>query len=48
MTDERFAELRDRLGAAGAVGFCFALALFDGQSRLRLAFAAHPPTEVAP
>lgn len=47
VSDERFAELRDHLGASGAVGFCFALALFDGQSRLRLAFAA-PDPEVTP
>jgi hypothetical protein len=52
VSDERFAELAGHLGPAGAVGLSFALALFDGQSRLRLAFAAVPagpsPMEVAP
>ena len=40
VSDERFASLAKHLGDAGAVAFSMALALFDGQSRLRLAFAA--------
>ena len=40
VSDESFATVVDALGPAGAVAFSMALALFDGQSRLRLAFAA--------
>lgn len=42
VTDAQFAALRDHVGASASVAFSFALALFDGQSRLRLAFAADP------
>ena len=38
VSDERFAALTAHLGPAGAVAFSMALALFDGQSRVRLAF----------
>ena len=38
VSDESFAAVVDALGPAGAVAFSMALALFDGQSRLRLAF----------
>ncbi len=44
VSDEQFAAVSQRLGAAGAVAFSFALALFDGQSRLRLAFATSERT----
>jgi alkylhydroperoxidase family enzyme len=46
VSDEQFAAVTDRLGAAGAVAFSFALALFDGQSRLRLAFATPERTVI--
>jgi len=38
--DELFGRLATALGPAGAVAFSLGLALFDGQSRLRLAFVA--------
>ena len=38
--DETFARITSALGAPGAVAFSLGLALFDGQSRLRLAFAS--------
>ena len=40
VSDERFAALAAHLGPDGAVAFSMALALFDGQSRLRRAFTA--------
>lgn len=47
VSDDQFAAVRDRLDPAAAVAFSFALALFDGQSRLRLAFtvASDPAPE---
>lgn len=47
VTDDQFAAVRDALDPAAAVAFAFALALFDGQSRLRLAFAT-PSDRSAP
>ena len=40
VSDEGFAGVVQALGAPGAVAFSMALALFDGQSRIRLVFAA--------
>ena len=48
VTDAQFAEVASGLGPAGAVALTTALGLFDGQSRMRLAFAARTRREEQP